>query len=1157
MLFLVSLLLLIWVSMRWASRLASSPADRYWVFVGTGMLQVGAVTSFTSAIHQLTPVGWVLTQLGLVIVSTPFTGGWPGRKDLLAVLWRWRLGLVAFASGLSAWSVLLLGAIGVVVLLTMVLQVATPIQNFDDRMYHASRVLYWIQHRTVFPFETHNIRQTLVPFGSELYFLWPILLTQIEAMGRLVFWLALPLVATGQYVLLRALKIGQTASLAGVLVLMSTPMIIASASGLKPEIWSVLALLGVAYWAVSIVSGTGSTGNRYFFLGVFAVLGINVRSFPAVLLPSLLLILWCAPCPVPPTGRLKRFAAGLLCAGALSALLIPLTFNTVRYHHPMGPPEVQRVVRADLTPQTVYTHAVRFAFLLLELPDAMVSSDTRERFSNAGNRLITTLGADKPLTGEASDPWPGRFVYALPEHATRFSLWGLLWLPVLGVAAWRLVRNLAATWPQVRLTSTSALTLLAISLLGAVLFGARWMAQSEVPGRFLSGPYALTLPLGMALLAPYFSGRWWVQVLLAVVVAYAAHAPIQKLANDALRAVATPPPDADVDEPFHEVLGSAISGGSRLLFVGDQDARDYPLFSPRTRYSNTVISWGSRPFDPDRMRSLIANEKVTHVLIQNDRRIEFHWFPSVDTREMVAWLNAEPGLRPIPLRSPGIRLYEVTGVAVMNEAPFAVTEFPAASPLIVVANPLRQQVGVELTETGRPWPVEALGDDERGFLWLGQGYAEGLEFALWSRQERDVDIRLQVSPGHGLTTPGRRFMLLHDDRVVGGEYTFHGAASILVRTRLHAGRNLMGLLALDTATVNPLPNGDVRNLVIGLHELRIEAPTDAVVDRGPHHAGEGELARSARLAVGLINRRQQADGYWHTAYTGATAFDRPLKEMNTYVTALMVDLLGALPNPAGVEGSLARARTHLHRQIESSGLVRYHGNPGGRAAKESGACAITPDADDTALTWRIAPGADALLPAVLEVLRRFRTEDGLYKTWLGRRDEYNCLDPGADPNPSDLVIQMHVLMWLAQVDPPAARSLCQALRRTVDQDRLWVYYSKAPLVPVLRQPDLRAAGCDLPLPLARLQIESPSQEVWQEAARMLVRLQGESRQAPPREQVLHWLQRLSQDGFARLRENPPMLYHNDLSATVPRFYWSEDVGYAIWLRLYRSVEGQP
>ena len=45
------------------------------------------------------------------------------------------------------------------------------------------------------------------------------------------------------------------------------------------------------------------------------------------------------------------------------------------------------------------------------------------------------------------------------------------------------------------------------------------------------------------------------------------------------------------------------------------------------------------------------------------------------------------------------------------------------------------------------------------------------------------------------------------------------------------------------------------------------------------------------------------------------------------------------------------------------------------------------------------------------------------------------------------------------------------------------------------------------------------------------------------------LAQLAQDDFALLRKTPPLLYHNDLTATVPRYYWSEDVGYALWLRL--------
>jgi hypothetical protein len=48
------------------------------------------------------------------------------------------------------------------------------------------------------------------------------------------------------------------------------------------------------------------------------------------------------------------------------------------------------------------------------------------------------------------------------------------------------------------------------------------------------------------------------------------------------------------------------------------------------------------------------------------------------------------------------------------------------------------------------------------------------------------------------------------------------------------------------------------------------------------------------------------------------------------------------------------------------------------------------------------------------------------------------------------------------------------------------------------------------------------------------------------------LTQLARDDFAALRENPPLLYHNDLTASVRRYYWSEDVGYALWLRLHEE-----
>jgi hypothetical protein len=313
-----------------------------------------------------------------------------------------------------------------------------------------------------------------------------------------------------------------------------------------------------------------------------------------------------------------------------------------------------------------------------------------------------------------------------------------------------------------------------------------------------------------------------------------------------------------------------------------------------------------------------------------------------------------------------------------------------------------------------------------------------------------------------------------------------------------------------------------------------------------------DLDVAFRTAVERLRAHQQGPGYWLTAYTSAARFQEPRQEMNTFLTALLLDLLDPLATTGDLGDSLQRARQHLTGQIEAGGLVRYHGLPDAPGIGTLG-CAITPDTDNTALVWRLAPDDDRRdrrrLPATLATLDQYRTREGLYRTWLAPRAAYQCLDPGGDPNPADIGIQMHVLLLLAKVQPPAGRALCEALRPVVDQDRVWVYYRMAPLVPILRLTDLRRAGCELELPESRMRTTVPGQEIWVSVVRLLGRALTPGGSPADAAEIQAVLRQLAKDDFALLRKNPPLLYHNDLTATVPRYYWSEDVGYALWLRL--------
>ena len=93
-------------------------------------------------------------------------------------------------------------------------------------------------------------------------------------------------------------------------------------------------------------------------------------------------------------------------------------------------------------------------------------------------------------------------------------------------------------------------------------------------------------------------------------------------------------------------------------------------------------------------------------------------------------------------------------------------------------------------------------------------------------------------------------------------------------------------------------------------------------------------------------------------------------------------------------------------------------------------------------------------------IERYRTNDGLYRTWLADERTYRCFYTryaGSQWNPPDVAVEMHVYLFLAGHDSAAAGRLCEALRRRMDDDHIWVWYTVAPL----------SRSCARPIWLAR------------------------------------------------------------------------------------------
>ncbi len=148
---------------------------------------------------------------------------------------------------------------------------------------------------------------------------------------------------------------------------------------------------------------------------------------------------------------------------------------------------------------------------------------------------------------------------------------------------------------------------------------------------------------------------------------------------------------------------------------------------------------------------------------------------------------------------------------------------------------------------------------------------------------------------------------------------------------------------------------------------------------------------------------------------------------------------------------------------------------------------------------------------------------------------------------------MHLLQLLLAAHLPQGPGLCESLGRHIADDRIWVYYQRTSLVPMLRARDLERAGCPLALPASRMKTAVPGQEIWISVVQLLMRTTQTDGPRPDAAEITAVLNTLAHDDFALVRTNPPLLYHNDLTAHVPRYYWSQDVGYALWLRLAQSI----
>ncbi len=650
LLFLVSLSGLLGACWAIAALLAEDFTDRLWIVLGAAAMLLGAISISASAVALYTPAGFLGAQ---VILSGAAIAG-----ARFARARGWRMGAgdgeapAVPPARMQAGELAMLIVIVLMVTLSAVERSLVPLHHVDELMYHASRAGYWIQNQSVFPYETHNDRQTTFPFGAELMVAWPLLFTGFDLPGRLLHWLAVPLGTWGVFSVARAAGASRGAALFAALLFIATPAILSRAVQLKSDIWTPVFVLGAGWWVARAAARPHEGLLRLFWAGAMTALAMNIKVTIAAMIPALAL----APLLMLPPRRWIRgvlaIGAGGLAATLLSGLAVLLISNAAGHGHPLGPGYMREIVQPEFSLRQTWTHIVRVPVYLSEPPE-IPGELARRRLEEVRQDILDDLGAGEPLPME-ENPAASPHIARVTIYATRFALGGVLWLPLLAAGVVILVRESARAFPRIRLSPLAMLVLIQAPMLLGLVFLIRWMGGG--PERFWLAPYALSLATGMAILSRWTRARRALAVLAILGGCAAAYPPMRQMISR-------------IDQRSRGAIGvrfrfapaiEHIPPGSSILLVGSINAQDYPLMAPEGRIVNRVVPWAKAPADADRLAGMIESEAIDFVLFESDRKLWHGEPPPVDADVMVAWLLDHPWASEIPL-DPGspMRLFAI------------------------------------------------------------------------------------------------------------------------------------------------------------------------------------------------------------------------------------------------------------------------------------------------------------------------------------------------------------------------------------------------------------------------------------------------------------------------------------------------------------------
>jgi len=688
-----------------------------------------------------------------------------------------------------------------------VLILAVPPNTHDAMTYHLTRIGYWLEQGSFYPWPTNNPRQTSFPFNAETGVMWTILFSGSSQLAGFIQWSAAMATGVGIYGIARKLGAGREQSIFAVFLWSTFPQIIFQSTSTQND------LTVTAFFTCAIFGLLAARDGQKRFLWLFGAglgLALGTKTTAVLMLPGLGIgLLFLA------ASRKRAFLRNLLTWGAVSlagfmllGMLVYLQNWTV-YGNPfsisgwvneaLGKESTQ--LSRFFTSFSLYLYRfVDFSGLPVEWSVAL--TNIKVYF---GVRAFDRLG---DLGALANSIWHGlpNYLVAHPgfwdEDLAWFGPIATLMIPLAAIVQ---------TWKSLR--QKSYLKLLPVWLAISFLLVASYLLYPTLyRGRYFTLPISLIAPI-LAFFYPKFkANRCWILIPLVGLSAFIlvvsalmnpskpviAEKPLWQMTPTQLQTIKDP-----TVEPVVRMVDEFVPSTGSLALKTTEEGWNFVFFGDG-------ISRRVWPVDPNLKKidsAWLDEKKLEYLLIDPFER---------------NFLNLPEGLEWVA---------EVNGWSLYHRSQNAKPPPPQAEEfllglsdptgLVQVNSRLKGQVGI-IQAKGLQWQIEK--KDGQPFLWLGEGQSQGIWVTLVAEKPITVQLAVSVSPGPAREDSTRTLRTVYYSSGVPlttMDRAFNQSEKIILDVQLIQGVTHVLINCLERAQFFEAGGGDTRILLVSLNGIQI------------------------------------------------------------------------------------------------------------------------------------------------------------------------------------------------------------------------------------------------------------------------------------------------------------------------------------------------